>query len=45
MRELCLTLDNFWYSSHLLDLLHHTGQLDSLAEVEALSGKVTLEDQ
>jgi len=38
MRELCLTLDNFWYSSHLLDLLHHTGQLDSLAEVEALSG-------
>ena len=27
IRELCLTLDNFWFSSHLLDLLHHTGGL------------------
>jgi len=27
MRELCLTLDNFWFSSHLLDLLHHGGNL------------------
>ena len=25
IRELCLSLDNFWYSAHLLDLLHHTG--------------------
>jgi len=25
VRELCLSLDNFWYSAHLLDLLHHTG--------------------
>ena len=27
IRELCPTLDNFWFSSHLLDLLHHTGGL------------------
>ena len=27
IRELCLSLDNFWYSAHLLDLLHHTGGL------------------
>jgi len=27
IRELCLTLDNFWFSSHLLDMLHHTGGL------------------
>jgi hypothetical protein len=25
MRELCLTLDNFWFPAHLLDLLHHSG--------------------
>jgi len=24
MRELCLSLDNFWYSAHLLDLLQHS---------------------
>lgn len=29
MRELCLTLDNFWFPAHLLDLLHHSGQLNS----------------
>jgi len=34
IRELCLTLDNFWFSSHLLDLLHHTGQLSSMNEVQ-----------
>ena len=27
MRELCLSLDNFWFSSHLLDLLHWGGSL------------------
>ena len=27
VRELCLSLDNFWYSAHLLDLLHHSGAL------------------
>lgn len=31
MRELCLTLDNFWFPAHLLDLLHHSGQLSSEA--------------
>jgi len=25
IRELCLSLDNFWYSAHLLDLLQHSG--------------------
>ena len=29
MNELCNTLDNFWYPSHLLDLLHHAGNLES----------------
>ena len=27
VRELCLSLDNFWFSAHLLDLLHHAGAL------------------
>ena len=27
MRELCLTLDNFWLPAHLLDLLQHAGAL------------------
>ena len=27
VRELCLSLDNFWFSVHLLDLLHHAGAL------------------
>ena len=27
IREICLTLDNFWFSSHLLDLFHNTGGL------------------
>ncbi len=27
MHELCNTLDNFWFPAHLLDLLHHAGQL------------------
>ena len=26
VRELCLSLDNFWFSVHLLDLLHHDGR-------------------
>jgi len=26
VRELCLSLDNFWFSAHLLDLLHHDGR-------------------
>ena len=25
IRELCLTLDNFWFPAHLLDLVHHAG--------------------
>ena len=29
MNELCNTLDNFWYPAHLLDLLHHSGGLES----------------
>ena len=29
MNELCNTLDNFWYPAHLLDLLHHSGSLES----------------
>ena len=29
IRELCLTLDYFWFSSHMLDLLHHAGGLVS----------------
>ena len=29
MSELCNTLDNFWYPAHLLDLLHHSGNLES----------------
>ena len=29
MNELCNTLDNFWYPAHLLDLLHHSGNLES----------------
>ena len=29
MNELCNTLDNFWYPAHLLDLLHHAGNLES----------------
>ncbi len=29
MNELCNTLDNFWYPAHLLDLLHHSGQLEA----------------
>jgi len=41
-RELCLTLDNFWFSSHLLDLLHHTGQLSSLSEVPGNNGEGSL---
>jgi nuclear pore complex protein Nup85 len=28
MNELCNTLDNFWFPSHLLDLLHHAGKLE-----------------
>ncbi len=27
VRELCLSLDNFWFSAHLLDLLHQAGAL------------------
>jgi len=27
MRELCLSLDNFWFAAHLLDLLQHSGSL------------------
>jgi len=27
IRELCLTLDNFWFPAHLLDLLHRTGAM------------------
>ena len=27
VRELCLSLNNFWFSAHLLDLLHHSGAL------------------
>ena len=27
MNELCTTLDNLWFPSHLLDLLHHADQL------------------
>ena len=29
MHELCNTLDNFWFPSHLLDLLYHAGQLNN----------------
>ena len=29
MSELCNTLDNFWYPAHLLDLLHHSGNLEA----------------
>ncbi|XP_023344077.1 nuclear pore complex protein Nup85 [Eurytemora carolleeae] len=29
IRELCLTLDNFWFPAHLLDLLQHTGVLST----------------
>ena len=28
MNELCQILDNFWFSAHLMDLLHHADQLD-----------------
>ena len=31
VRELCLSLDNFWFSVHLLDLLHHA---DALGQAE-----------
>ena len=27
VRELCLSLDNFWFFAHLLDLLHNAGAL------------------
>ena len=27
VRELCLSQDNFWFSAHLLDLLHKAGAL------------------
>jgi hypothetical protein len=30
MHELCTTLDNFWFPSHLLDLLYHADQIDHL---------------
>jgi len=32
MRELCLSLDNFWYSAHLLDLLQHSTGLAGAGE-------------
>ena len=32
VRELCLSLDNFWFSAHLLDLLHHAGALGQAEE-------------
>lgn len=28
MNELCLILDNFWFSAHLMDLLYHADKLD-----------------
>jgi len=29
IRELCLTLDNFWFPAHLLDLIQHAGGMES----------------
>lgn len=28
IRELCLTLDNFWFPAHLLDLIQHSGVMN-----------------